>query len=113
MLSGTAAGAVKPRTLVALEVIGVDCLRAGDFHDVQGNLTSPQYRTNTRLQPLSASMHALRSKRGAQKDIAHHLTRESIHEGSSPSLSIINQGLMRPALLRPRHFDGFFAANML
>ena len=36
MLSGTAAGAVKPRTLVALEVIGVDCLRAGDFHDVQG-----------------------------------------------------------------------------
>jgi hypothetical protein len=57
MLSGTAAGAVKPRTLVALEVIGVDCLRAGDFHDVQGpHLTSPQYRTNTRLQPLSASM---------------------------------------------------------
>jgi hypothetical protein len=59
MLSGTAAGAVKPRTLVALEVIGVDCLRAGDFHDVPGQpLTGPpQYRTNTRLQPLSASMN--------------------------------------------------------
>jgi len=35
-----AAGAVKPRTLVALEVIGVDCLCAGDFHDVR-HLTSP------------------------------------------------------------------------
>ena len=43
MTSGTAAGAVKPITMLAFEVHCIDWLRAGDSHDVPGSVTlSPQ-----------------------------------------------------------------------
>ncbi len=41
MTSGSAAGAAKSVTTLALEAPRNDWLRAGDFHDVQGTLTSP------------------------------------------------------------------------
>jgi len=85
MPSGTAAGAVKPRTLVALEVIGVDCLRAGDFHDVQGTSQAPIQDEYTVAAVIRFDA-CIEIKNSAQR-YRHHLTRESIHEGSSPSLS--------------------------
>ena len=53
MTSGTAAGAVKPITMLALKAVRNDWLRAGDFHDVQGSNTAAHQQDEYTLAAVS------------------------------------------------------------